>query len=325
MQDTAVRTLLGSPAILAAGMTGFGAENILFSTTTPGGSRASYSGSQPAVRVENASSSAISGLNSGMYTNAPCSLVTLSNCAITGGTASDGSGLYTAFGGLAGTTSPVSGSFHTNILVAHNATVALPANAVYPANWKTATITSNQFNITSGVTATASWLPSAPGGVNQVITDNGTGDPSSASTTLSAYKSGTTSRSSTTSLTLDPDLQVTVAANAVYEVRASIGYACVSTSAGIAFDFQVPSGTFGYTANEPVSTGGGAGVYFNTAGTPDNGDTGGSGNTLGLQFMGLLKVSTIGGTFGFKWAQYSSSSSALILQASSYLILNRIA
>ena len=41
--------------------------------------------------------------------------------------------------------------------------------------------------------------------------------------------------------------------------------------------------------------------------------------------MGLLKVSSTGGTFGFKWAQYSSSSSALILQASSYLVLNRIA
>ena len=41
--------------------------------------------------------------------------------------------------------------------------------------------------------------------------------------------------------------------------------------------------------------------------------------------MGLLKVGTTGGTFGFKWAQYSSSGSALILQALSYLVLNRMA
>ena len=218
-----------------------------------------------------------------MYTNAPCSLVTLSNCAITGGTASDGSGLYTAFGGLAGTTSPVSGSFHTNILVAAQChrRAAVPTR-VYPANWQTATVTSNQFNITNGATSTASWIPSAPGGVNQVMANNGTGDRP-APGTCPPISPANTSRSSTTSLTLDPDLQVTVAANAVYEVRASIGYACNSTSAGIDFDFQVPSGSFSYTETEPVSRPAAAtGTYFNTAGTPDNADTGGSGNTLGF-------------------------------------------
>ena len=203
--------------------------------------------------------------------------------------------------------------------------MALPDNAVYPANWQTMTVSGNQFNLNNGVTASASWSPSAPGTINQVVTANGTGDPSSASSTLYAYKSATTSRASTTSLSLDPDLQVTVASNAVYEVRASIGYACNSTSAGIGYDFQVPSGTFSYTENEALSTGGGAGVYFNTAGTPDNADTGGSSNVLGLQVMGLLRVGSTGGTFGFKWAQYNGSSSALILQASSYLILTRMA
>ena len=50
---------------------------------------------------------------------------------------------------------------------------------------------------------------------NNGATDGGSG--------TYAYKNGGTSRPSTTTLMLDPDLQVTVAANAIYEVRASVG------------------------------------------------------------------------------------------------------
>lgn len=177
VRATTIRTLIGSPAIIAAGMSGFGVQWVLFSTATPGGSRASYAGSPPAVRVENAASNVIPGLNAAIYSGSPCTMVAIGSCAVTGGTASDGTGLYSAIGGLAGTTSPVSGSYHTNISVMGNAAVALPGSAVYAANWKSMTVLGNQFNVNNGSTVTTSWSPSsAPAGANQDITNNGATD-----------------------------------------------------------------------------------------------------------------------------------------------------
>jgi hypothetical protein len=263
VRDTSVRTLQGSAVMLFAGCANSDAWNISFSTASPSSARSAYSSAQPAVRIETAASTVISGLNSGMYTGAACSNILAFGCAITGGTASDGTGLYTTFGGVAGTTAAVASSFHTNVIITGNTAVALPYNAIYPANWQTMTVTGNQFNLNNGATSVASWNPSAPGTTNQIVANNGATDGGSGTY---AYKNSGTSRSSTTTLTLDPDLQVTVAAGAVYEVRASIGHLCSSTSAGIEFDFQLPSGSFSYTESEPIASSGGAGTYFNVAG-----------------------------------------------------------
>jgi hypothetical protein len=324
IRNTSIRTLAGSPAVMAAGCTVFDTSNILYSTATPASGRSAYISAPPAVRIETSASTVISGLNSAMYTNSPCSMVAVRNSSITGGTASDGMGLYTAFGGIAGTTAAVANSFHNNVIVTGNNAVALPYNGVYAVNWQTATVSGNQFNLNDGSAAAVSWSPSAPASTNQVIVNNGASD--SLGTSVTAYKSASTSRSSTTTRTLDPDLQLPVLANAVYEVRAAISYACNSTSAGLAFDFQIPSGaSMIYAGTEANASSGSAGIYELVAGTPDNVSTGGSGNNLALQVMGILKVGGTAGTMGFLWAQFSSSGSALSLQALSYLTLTRVA
>jgi hypothetical protein len=312
-----------------AGCTNSKAVENQYSSATPASARSAYLSSPPAVRIETAASSVISGLNAGIYSGNGCTNIEVSGCSITGATSSDGTGLYTVFGGIAGTVAAVASSFHQNIQVFGNSAVALPASGTYATNWQTCIITNNQLNLNNGSAAVTSWNPSPPGTSSQVIANN-----SSAGTTggLSAYKAGNTARTSTTTPSLDPDLQVSVAANAVYEVRASIGYQSNNSNEGIKFDFALPSGTMGYTVAKPVqvTVAFGGGTYdFNTtvsdtAGTPDTATTD-SATNYGLQVMGTLQTGGTPGTFGFKWAQSSSSGTALNVLANSYLTLSRIA
>jgi hypothetical protein len=329
VRNTSIRTLAQCPAILFAGCTNSAAVADQFSTATPASARSAYLSAPPAVRIESAASSVISGLNAGIYTGAACNNIAVTACSITGATASDGTGLFTAISGIAGTIAAVASSFHQNIQVLANTAVALPASGVYATNWQTTIITNNQLNLNNGSAAVTSWNPSAPGTSSQVIANN-----SSAGTTgaLAAFKAGNTARSSTTTPSLDPDLQVSVAANAVYEVRASVGYqsSSGSTNQGIKFDFALPSGTMGYTVSAPVLDPSGFSANDITSTANGNAGTPGFGTNdgaieYGLQVMGILQTGGTPGTFGFKWAQNVSSGTAMNVRANSYLTLSRIA
>lgn len=333
VRNTSIRTLAQCAAILFAGCTNSASVGNQFSTATPASGRSTYLSAPPAVRIETAASSVISGLNVAIYTNAVCNNIAVTACSITGATSSDGTGLFTAIGGIAGTVAAVSSSFHQNIQVLANSAVALPASGVYATNWQTTIITNNQLNLNNGSAAVTAWSPSAPGTSSQVIANN-----SSAGTTggLAAYKAGSTNRSSTTTPALDPDLQVSVAANAVYEVRASINYISSNTNEGIKYDFQLPSGTMKYTStrnlSESLLSSNGfttvnlamASTVSNSAGTPDAATTL-SGGDYGIQVMGTLITGGSPGTFGVKWSQNSSSGTALTVEAGSFLTLSRIA
>ena len=327
VRNTSIRTLAQCPAVMFAGCTNSAALVNQFSTATPASARSAYLSAPPAVRIETAASSVISGLNVAIYSGAACNNIKVTGNSITGATASDGTGLYTAFGGIAGTVAAVASSFHQNIEVLANAAIALPASGVYATNWQTTIITNNQLNLNNGSAAVTSWNPSAPGTSSQVIANNSSAGSSGG---LAAYKAGGTSRSSTTTPSLDPDLQVSVAANAVYEVRASVGYQSNNSSEGIKFDFALPSGSMGYTVSLPtVDAGGFSGSDITTtingnAGTPNTSTTD-SGTDYGLQFMGTLQTGGTPGTFGFKWSQSSSSGTGLNVRANSYLTLTRIA
>jgi hypothetical protein len=329
VRNTSIRTLAQCAPVLFAGCTNSAVIGTQFSTATPASGRSSYLSAPPAVRVETAASSVIAGLNAAIYSGAACNNIAIVSCSITGATASDGTGLFTAIGGIAGTVAAVASSFHQNIQVLANTAVALPASGVYATNWQTAIITNNQLNLNNGSAAVTSWNPSAPGSSSQVIANNSSAGTSGG---LSAYKTANTSRSSTTSPALDPDLQVSVAANAVYEVRASVGYSSGSTTEGIKYDFQLPSGTMNYTAsrNEIDSyTGFGtinvtaSRTVANSAGTPDNATTNGS--PAGIQVVGTLFTGGTPGTFGLLWSQNSSSGTGLSVLAGSNLVLTRIA
>jgi hypothetical protein len=330
VRNTSIRTLAQCAPILFAGCTNSAAIGVHFSTATPASARSAYLSAPPAVRIETAASSVISGLNAGIYSNAACNNIAVTGCSITGATASDGTGLYTAIGGIAGTVAVVASSFHQNIQVLANSAVALPASGVYATNWQTTIITNNQLNLNNGSAAVTSWNPSAPGTSSQVIANNSSAGSSGG---LAAYKAGNTSRSSTTTPSLDPDLQVSVAANAVYEVRASIGYVSNSSSEGIKYDFQLPSGTMGYTTtrvNDQFTSGFSGNGYASytsqvNAGSPDTAFTFGSGQNTGIQVMGTLQTGGTPGTFGLMWSQNSSSGTSLSVLANSYLTLTRIA
>jgi hypothetical protein len=325
VRNTNIRALAQSPAVLIAGCTNVACDEVQFSSATPGGARSAYTSSPPAVRIEVAGSGVIAGLNAGMYTNAACTSVRIRNCTITGATASDGTGVYTIFNGLAGTTAATASVFHQNIIVSGNMSVGFPANAVNAVNWQTMGVTGNQFSLNNGQDAVSTWNPSAPGSTNQVIANNLT---TSAGTDLKAYKTGNTSRTGTT-MSNDPDLQVTVSSSAVYQVVLSVPYACAGSITALKYDFSVPSGaTFTYTTTrqQSVSTGFGSidvsETISNTNGTSDNADP----NGTGMQVIGLLQVSTTGGTFAMKWAQQSNQPSwAVTVQQGSVMFLKRLA
>lgn len=327
VHGTSIRTLAQCAPVMFAGCTNSAALGNQFSTATPASARSAYLSAPPAVRIETAASSVISGLNAAMYTNAACTNIKVTGNSVTGATASDGTGLFTAFGGVAGTVAAVSGSFHSNIEVLANSAIALPASGVYATNWQTCIITNNQLNLNNGSAAVTAWSPSAPGGSSQVIANNSSAGTSGG---LAAYKASGTSRSSTTTPSLDPDLQVSVAANAVYEVRASIGYQSNNSNEAIKFDFALPSGSMGYTVSMPTVDSGGFGsqdistTINGNAGTPGAATTD-SATDYGLQFMGTLQTGGTPGTFGFKWSQNSSSGTGLNVRANSYLTLTRIA
>jgi hypothetical protein len=82
---------------------------------------------------------------------------------------------------------------------------------------------------------------------------------------LAAYKLTGTARSSTTTRTLDPDLQLTVAANSVYEINAYLSYDTANTGGiGLAFGFTGPTGVSGqwaalYRISGDTATASGAG------------------------------------------------------------------
>ena len=329
VRNTSIRTLQNSPAVLFAGCTNSDTDEVRFSTSSPSSGRSSYSSAPPAVRIEVAASSVISGLNAAIYTGLGCSSVGVHGCKITGATASDGTGPYTAFGGMVGTTAAVASVWHTNIIVESCMAVALPYNGVYPANWQTMAVVNNQFSLNNGQAAVAAWNPSAPGSTNQVIANNTT---TSTGSNLDAYYTANSGGRTGTSLSLDGTLQVTVQPNAVYEVRAGIGYS--SSNKSLKYDFSLPSGSFNYTTTRMTqadnlynSSFGTVNLYYSqtysiTAGSPDTADPNGS----AVQVLGLLQVGSSGGTFGLEWCQSSNAPGyPIVLLAGSYLYLNRVA
>lgn len=137
--------------------------------------------------------------------------------------------------------------------------------------------------------------------------------------TLGAYKTADTSRSSTTTLTADPHLTLSVAANAVYAVHVSLAYQA-GTTEDMKTDFTVPSGATMDTTR-----------YLNNIGTHQTIATAatvgiwqGSGGNEGATMWGTL-VTSSAGTFALRWAQNTSGATATILRAMSSMTLQRIA
>lgn len=153
-----------------------------------------------------------------------------------------------------------------------------------------------------------------------------TADLASAGLADLAYKTVTTSRASTVTLTADPDFTWSVEANALYEVFINCQWTGADTG-----DYQI-----GFTGPS------GAGMIWNSSAlsasatlyTNDNVFTGAMGTTVGhgiiagspvpLVVTGLLDTAATAGTFSFRWAQGTSNATATNLIAGSYARLTRV-
>ena len=117
-----------------------------------------------------------------------------------------------------------------------------------------------------------------------------------------AWKTAAATGRTSTTLVVDPDLQLTLEADATYDITADVNYA---GTGGMAFGWTIPSGAGGaYGASYNLSgTGSGTYAYAWTAT-----ETAGTG-TNGIKIGGVLWTGSSGGTFGFNWGAGTSGDS----------------
>jgi hypothetical protein len=121
-----------------------------------------------------------------------------------------------------------------------------------------------------------------------------------------AKASGTTR--STSTLSIDADLQVTLAASTKYKIRVAVNY--LAATGGLKFTFTVPSGASGAYQVSMNLSGTGAGVFgFVWTNTTTGAAT--SGTNFGFILEGYLLTSS-GGTFGLQWANGTGSNSTTL-------------
>jgi hypothetical protein len=160
---------------------------------------------------------------------------------------------------------------------------------------------------------------------------------------VSAVKASDTPRSSTTTLTADPELTFSVLANGIYIVDGWIKYTG-DPGSDITISWTVPTGAIGEwsglgVGNPLISVNGSPGALIADTGSvrgymirPESTDfTGSRGygalsttDTLALQLEATLRVGSSDGTFALNWAQSVSSATATTVYTDSWLRLQRI-
>lgn len=144
-----------------------------------------------------------------------------------------------------------------------------------------------------------------------------------------AIKPSDTSRTSTTSLTADPDLVCAVAANSSYRFWAYLNYEGANVGTGdLKWSFTVPAGATMRYQSLAVNTAGTLsavliGPTWNGASVNSAG-TNGVGNPMSLTMHGTLVVVGTAGNVTFNWAQNTSSGTSTTVHSQSALILDHI-
>lgn len=147
---------------------------------------------------------------------------------------------------------------------------------------------------------------------------------------LHAAKSGSTSRSSTTTVTADPDLQLSVEANADYTIH---GLLRISGPAAGDMDikFTVPSGATGsYTVTGRLASASALDSDTRTStrisfGVETQFSTPSTSAAQANHVVGRLITSSTAGTFSIDWAQTVSDATATVMESDSWIMLKRIA
>lgn len=150
---------------------------------------------------------------------------------------------------------------------------------------------------------------------------------------LFAYKTSTTTRTSSTSFSDDPHLTVTVDANSIYSVDFYLIYEA-DAAADLQWNFTAPSGATctmtarGLAVGQAASTTSGSVEHVafpHTSGHTVGGAGSGQLNKLGAAPKGVLITGGSSGAFTFRWAQKTSNAVGTILYQYSYMRLEKIA
>ena len=165
--------------------------------------------------------------------------------------------------------------------------------------------------------AVPTWTP------GQVLTS---GDVNSWFVPVTAVKPADTGRNTTTTMTADPDLQVSVAANCNYHVKAIIQYKGGTNGASDAqFTITVPASSTGFylairrQITGPLTTN----IDWTAFGSATNAGTNGTGVTLPLVLEASLTTAGTAGTVAVGWAQNTSNGTNTTVIAGSQLIVQR--
>lgn len=142
---------------------------------------------------------------------------------------------------------------------------------------------------------------------------------------LASVKPSDTGRANTTSVTADPDLRVTVAAGASYEIRCIVRYkGGANGSSDMQCTITVPASSSGFFVLNRINISGLAvGFDDGNFGTAKNVATNGTGTTMQLLIAASL-TTTNSGTVAFAWGQAQSSGTATTVIAGSTITAQRI-
>jgi hypothetical protein len=149
------------------------------------------------------------------------------------------------------------------------------------------------------------------------------GDISARGIALCRFKPAATSRTSTTTPTLDPDLQIVLPTGTYeYEIVGEFDAGASGTNPGIQVGVTFSGSDSSNNADEFIL--GGSAV---SAGPPVNTIFNAPGSLPSTQNNFVYKGSfsaTTGGTFGLSWAQKTSSTTALILNSLAYMKITQL-
>lgn len=145
-------------------------------------------------------------------------------------------------------------------------------------------------------------------------------------------KTADTSRASTTTATADPELTISLEANAVYIWDGWLKY-FADPAADLTVDFTAPTGTLGEWVGFAAGSGtSGVAVTTGYSIRTETNDIqqgrnyyGTTDSQHGLLLRGTIRVGSTAGTFSLDWAQGTSNATATVVYTDSWLRFQRIA
>jgi hypothetical protein len=143
---------------------------------------------------------------------------------------------------------------------------------------------------------------------------------------LAVTKPSDTARNTTTTVTNDPDLQISAASGAQYWLHGTIEYkGTTNGNSDIKFQINAPAGATGFVNITYITLAGLAGSTDNMqVNVNHTAGTNGTANIEPLTFSGVITLAGTAGIVAFAWAQNTSNGTNTTVLAGSALIAQRV-